>query len=325
MRSRLAPLALVPLLVAASAPVETARGAPEPDADIGVGIRLVDAPLARRDDPRAHVYIVDHLRPGDTIERRVEVANRSTRTRDVALYPAAATVGKEGFDFAVPNRATNELTGWVRLEKSVLTLKPDARARIKLTITVPESATAGEHYAVLWAEVEGERRPSANVVNVGRAGIRIYLSVGPGGEPPSDFVVDEMTGVRTESGDPLVTARVRNTGGRALDLRGELRLTDGPGALSVGPVAVQMETLAPGDTRQLRIPLDAVVPDGRWQARIVLASGRVQREATATITFGPTRLRSGFVEPTTAVTIGGVFALLVLVFFGAYAYHRRTR
>ena len=40
-----------------------------------VGIRIIDVPTGRSEDPRARQYIVDHLAPGTTITRRVEVTN----------------------------------------------------------------------------------------------------------------------------------------------------------------------------------------------------------------------------------------------------------
>jgi hypothetical protein len=65
--------------------------------------------------------------------------------------------------------------------------------------------------------------------------IRLYLSVGPGGAPAANFTIDSLTAKRTPDGHPTVLARVHNTGGRALDMNGTLRLVDGPGALDAGP------------------------------------------------------------------------------------------
>src|SRR5688572_30162225 len=65
-RSRLTGGALWALVIAvtAAAPV----GA---EATGSIGIRLVDAPVTARDDPRAQIYIVDHLAPGTVITRRI--------------------------------------------------------------------------------------------------------------------------------------------------------------------------------------------------------------------------------------------------------------
>ena len=59
--------------LAVASPPRPAR--PSGSAAGGIGLRLVDAPATARDDPRAQVYIVDHLAPGTVIHRRIEVSN----------------------------------------------------------------------------------------------------------------------------------------------------------------------------------------------------------------------------------------------------------
>lgn len=323
MRNRLAALALVPLLVGTGA---AAHAKPHHDADpTSVGVRLVDAPLERRDDYRAHIYIVDHLNPGDTIERRIEVTNYSPSARDVALYPGAAFVDKEGFLFG-DGRADNELTEWITLDETEVRLDAESRTRVLARITVPDDATSGEHYGVIWAEAGDRHEPHANVHNVARSGIRVYLSIGAGGEPPSNFELDDLGAKRTKDGQPVVSARLRNTGQRALDLRGELTLTDGPGGLSAGPFPVEITTLAVGDDRVVELPLDAVVPDGRWTAKLTLTSGKVDRESTATVVFGPALVESSAaVGPGTMLGLSGLVALLAVGALGVVAYRRRDR
>ncbi|MFY1696429.1 hypothetical protein [Solwaraspora sp. WMMA2101] len=323
MRSRIAALALVPLLVGTGVP---ASAAPAPDAGAtSLGIRLLDAPLERRDDYRAHIYIVDHLNPGDVIERRFEVTNFSTGAREIALYPGAAVVDKGGFLFG-DGRADNELTEWITLDETEVRLDPEHRTRVLARITVPDDATSGEHYGVIWAEAGDRPDPNANVHNVARSGIRVYLSIGDGGEPPSDFTLGDLTAQRTKDGHPVIGVRVRNTGQRALDLRGELTLTGGPGGLSAGPFPVEITTLAVGDDRMIELPLEAVVPDGRWTAKLALTSGKVERETTATVVFGPALVESSaIVSPTTAVGISVLIALLAFGALGVVAYRRRDR
>jgi hypothetical protein len=79
---------------------------------------------------------------------------------------------------------------------------------------------------------------------------------------------------------------VRNTGGRALDVSGTLRLRAGPGGLSAGPFPATLgTTLAIGDTEPVTILLDRRLPAGPWQARVTLHSGLIERNTQATITF----------------------------------------
>jgi hypothetical protein len=84
----------------------------------------------------------------------------------------------------------------------------------------------------------------------------------------------------------VVSALVRNTGGRALDLTGELRLTDGPGGLSGGPFPAELgTTLAPGDSSPVTVVLDEAIRGGPWQAWLALRSGATERAVEASLTL----------------------------------------
>ncbi|WP_371778406.1 peptidase [Streptosporangium subroseum] len=258
-----------------------AAGRPSPD---GIGIRLVDVPIAARADQRARRYIVDHLKPGMVINRRIEVTNSSDTPLRVALYSAAASIGNGRFAFA-EDRTSNELSTWTSIAPRGLTLAPHSSSMATVTVTVPDRASTGERYAVAWAEVT-TTAPPGGVSEVNRVGVRLYLSVGPGGAPPTDFTIDTLTTQRTAGGNPMVLAQVHNTGGRALDLTGDLRLTEGPGGMSAGPFDVELgTTLPPGGTGTATVALSDQVPDGPWKARIRLRSGLVERLAQATIRF----------------------------------------
>jgi hypothetical protein len=114
----------------------------------------------------------------------------------------------------------------------------------------------------------------------------MYVSVGEGTEPVTDFRIDTLTAARDDGGRPVVRTRVTNTGGRAIDLAGELRLVDGPGSLSAGPFEVQLgTTLAPGDEAPATVQQAEDLPDGPWNATVTVRSGELVKKASATITF----------------------------------------
>jgi len=185
----------------------------------------------------------------------------------------------------VAGASPNELSTWNAVRPDSLDLDAGAHASVTVTITVPRDAAPGERYAVVWAEV----RSGANgggVEQINRVGIRQYLSVGPGGPPAADFTIDTLTASRSADGAPAVLATVHNTGGRALDMAGELELLDGPGGLYAGPFPASLgSSLAIGDSGQVVIPLDVQVPDGPWEAVITLRSGLLERSAQATLIF----------------------------------------
>lgn len=332
MRSRVSALFLFVLLAApcSGAAGSTAVSATGGDRGGRLGLRLLEAPVIRKHDPRARTYVVDHLAPGTTIHRRMEVTNVSASRQHVELYAAAARIEHNRFVFA-PERTPNELTTWSSLDHPKVDLAPHGNAVVKLTIRVPKWAWHGEQYAVIWAQEAAKPDPTHNLGEINRVGIRVYLDVGPGGEPPSDFQIEKLTPMRDSDGRPEIVAQVRNTGGRALDMSGRLSLPEGPGGLKAGPFdATVGTTLLPGDVAPVTVILDKRIPAGPWKVRLALASGLVKRTVSATITFpdsgiGKSQTMS-FHLPIRVLLIGlmGLVPAVVLIMLGR-RYRSRAR
>ena len=251
----------------------------------GVGVRLLDIPAATQNDPRARSYIVDRLAPGTTIERRIQVQNNSDSAQSVRIYPGAATI-KNGSFIGRSDPAVNELTTWTSINQPQLELPAGQEADALVTIKVPADAAEDEHYAVVWAEVRSAPAKGTNIVQASRIGIRIYLSVGPGNGNPADFNITSFTTARDTDGNPQVTAKVTNTGGRAVDITGDLKLTEGPSDISAGPFPLKRATtIAPGGSQNVIFTLGAELPNGPWKAHLRLKSGLIEHETSATITF----------------------------------------
>ncbi|MEV4242008.1 peptidase [Streptosporangium canum] len=304
-----------------------------PTSGKGIGIRLLEAPVAARADMRAWSYIIDHLAPGSVIHRRVEVFNTTSTPKQVALYPAAAQIRNQKFQFADGHTA-NELSAWITLNQHEVTLAPHARSAVTATITVPEEAAPGERYAMIWAETAKAAPAGGGVAEVNRVGIRLYLDVGGGNPPPSDFTIDSLTAQRSPTGQQAVMAQVHNTGGRALDLSGDLKLTNSSGSLhySAGPFKVQTgTTLAPGDVGSVIAVLTEQVPNGPWRARMRLESGLTKRAAEATIQFpasGTAQAVAAEMDtdyPVVALVGGGALAALAAIAVLLTQRKRRSR
>lgn len=331
-RNPLASLLVVAALTAATGaaaapvPVTATRAAQDPGS---VGVRLMDIPVATADDPRTRQYVVDHLPPGSVVERRIAVSNTTDEVLSVALYPAAADIADGAFRGA-DGDTPNELSSWTGLDRDVVDVAPDAEVPVVLTLAVPDDAAPGERYAAVWAEV---RSPGeVGVVLVNRVGIRMYVSVGGGNAPASDFAIETLTAQRSGDGRPAVSALVTNTGGRALDMSGTLTLSDGPGSLTAGPFPAQLgATLAPGQSADVSVPLDQQIPAGPWNARLDLRSGLVEQSAEATIRF-PDDPGAADAVPTSRLAgiswllvIGALVALVALVLVAAALRRRAHR
>lgn len=303
---------------------------PAPSASPGAGsfgIRLVDAPVSEEHNPRAWEYIIDSLHPGTVIHRRIAVQNKSSKVAHIKVYADAATI-KDGSFIGGPGQARNELTSWASVSRPALTLAPGAAAVETATIRVPAEATRGERYAVIWAqETSRVQRPNQfSVVEVNRVGVRVYLAVGRGGALPTNFSVTEVTSGRDASGAPQVIARVRNTGQRAIDLLGTLKLFDGPGGASAGPFRFGAGlTLAPGQSGLMLAVLSKATPSGTWHVTVTMKSGITTRQSTAVITVTGL-MAAGFSSTEMGIFAGVVgVAVLVLAWFVARGLGLRVR
>ncbi|MFG3557886.1 hypothetical protein ACGGAQ_26255 [Micromonospora sp. NPDC047557] len=289
---------------------------------------MLEAPTNRRDDPRALRYIVDHLPPGTTIKRQLLIVNRTGEPRHVDVYPAAATLGSSAFIFG-EGRAANELTSWTTLDRSAVELEPWGETRVRATITVPPAASRGERYGVLWASTTSKPRANGEVEQIHRVGVRMYLDIGPGGEPASDFSIGDLRPARGPEGVPSLTVQVTNTGGRAIDLTGAITLSDGPAGSRAGPFPVgEGVSLPPGGAGQVVARFPAELPNGPWKAEVNLESGLVKRSLTAQIRFpDPGQAgRKGTVvsRALSPWTLGATVAALLLA-TGLAVFLRRSR
>ena len=295
-----------------------------------VSIRLLDAPTERRDDPRAQIYVVDHLEQGDRIERRIEVGNTTATDTTIKLYAAAATVRDGRFSFG-EGRARNELTSWTTVTPGEVAVPRGGKATATVTVDVPDDAVDGERYAVVWAELPSSGGQAA-VIN--RVGVRMYVSVGEGDEPESDFRIETLTAGREEDGTPVVRTSIENTGGRALDINGRMTLDDGPGGLRAGPFNVEVgTTLAIGERAPATVHLDKDLPNGPWDATVTIRSGELSRTAKATITFPeaagteaePVEAESVRKQRRVLIPIAVVLVLALLLALVLLALRRRRR
>lgn len=252
----------------------------------GIGIRIFETSAATHQDPLARSYIVNRLAPGASVRRQVEVTNGTHSVANVSVYPAAATLLHGEFAFA-GGHSRNELSSWTSVSSPTLRLSPGARAIETVTIHAAKDAASSERYGVIWAEVSVQASGSRGVTLANRVGIRMYVSVGPGGTPPLNFVIGALSAKRAAaSGQALLLAKVHNKSRRTIAISGNLTLSHGPGGVRAGPFAAKLALpLSPGATKLLTIRLDKRLPRGPWRAELRLQSGTVRRIVTAQITF----------------------------------------
>ena len=305
-----------------------ARPSAAPESPGSFGVRLVDVPVSEADNPRAMRYIVDYLPVESVIHRRILDLNNEPHTATFTVYPDSAQI-VGGLFVGDTGAASSELTNWITVQHPTVTLPAGKSATDMITIRVPRGATRGEHYGVIWVQQTSKSSQKSGFVltEVSRVGVRVYLAVGRGGAPPTSFGITSITASRSASGQPFVIARVRNTGGRAIDLNGTVRLADGPGGSSSGPFRGQkIVTLAPGQSWNVTFFLPKGLPAGSWRATVALVSGMTVVTGTASIRLAAAvTAQSGLsLMQWTWIALIGLVLLLALT-GGLYVWRHRPR
>jgi hypothetical protein len=293
----------------ASAPTSTT---PQVAAAGGIGIRLVASSTSAGNEPEGRIYVVDHVAPGAVIHRQVQVSNSTGSTVHIVLYAAAASMANDSFIGAV-GHTSNAVSTWTSIHPSSSDVPVRGMMTANVTISVPSTAAAGEHYGVIWAETRSTP-VNDGIIEVSRVGVRIYLAVGAGGLTPANFSIGSLSAMRSSVGQTTIHTVVRNTGGWPLDVSGTLRLTDGPGGLSASPLPVRLvRTLSAGDSQSIGVALNNNrIPAGRWHIRMSLQGGGLERSAAASLMLpGPTSHFGWLFLAIGLVVLFGIAALLV--------------
>jgi hypothetical protein len=282
MRRAVIPTLLACVGVLALAPV-AAGVSPQTPMRGALGVRLISQG-STSPNPLARAFVVARMAPGARLRRVFELANTTHRTMNVAIY-AAAAANRGAFSFGA-GRTQNDLSRWTKTGYGRLRLPPGSRRLCSITVSVPPRASSGERYAVIWAQLTAPAPAGGGVRIVNRVGIRMYVSVGPGGAPAPAFSIGPLSARRAASGAPLIAASIHNWGRGTLGFSGSLALTAGPAGLGTGPIRVSLTRgIPPGVTRRVRFRLSRALPRGPWRVHLRLTSGSVQHTAAATVTF----------------------------------------
>lgn len=261
------------------------------------------------------------LLPGEEMERRAVITNRTDEAHHVRVYPVDATVTAQG-GFALGERdATRSGVGaWLHLPVSELTLAPHSTTPLPFRVTVPADATPGDHAGGVVIETDPKGQPqdlgdnfAVQMNLVERIGVRVYLTVA--GQAVRTLGVGKLTWERTGNGIRFEVP-VTNTGNVRLDPRAELtfrgfRLPSDVLGMS------RVETLLPRST---------VTLTGRWPHPPLFAAGT----ATATIRvgddqMGQTSTRVRLVPVLPLVLAAAAVGLLAVAAVKAIRFLRRAR
>ena len=132
------------------------------------------APVAEGDKP-ANDWLIEYLKPGESLQERIRVSNFGTKEKNLTIY-AADTDKNDGKDFLAksPCQESDDIAGWIRLPSDNLTLGPGESKILSVNFVAPENAGVGLHTGAI---IVRETATAGNDEIALEKGVRIYLNV----------------------------------------------------------------------------------------------------------------------------------------------------
>lgn len=197
-----------------------------------VGALTISPPLREfTADPGTEFSDVIKLINEDEIERTFYATIEGFRARGERGEPEFFQTGEE-----------TQLATWITLEETTVTLKPREKREIKYTISVPEKASAGGHYAaIFWSSTPPQIEGKVGVGVVTKVGSLLLVRVS--GEIKEEMrLIDFSTSKKFYNRLPVqFLAAFENTGNVHLKPMGEIEIKPkffgvGKGKVSVNEV-----------------------------------------------------------------------------------------
>lgn len=314
-RTALAPLLLgLGLLVAAPAQAATQAPTPpssQPASTVSWGVRASDQDGAARDNYR---YTLD---PGGTRSDTLVVTNHGQQTLDLDVYAADGYTNSTGqLDVRPRTQQPEQVGAWLVPTTTHVTLEPGASTDVPFTLTVPPAATPGDYLGAIVTSRTAD--PGTGVAVETRSGVRVGLRV-TGDLAPRLAVTDARLAYHPTlnpfgAGSATLTYTVRNEGNVRLAANQNAQVTGPFGLLAADAGAIAaVPDLLPGESWQVQVPVDRVVPAFRVHMDGVLVpllpDGFDDAPAVAPVRFGT----SVWAVPWSTLALLALMALLVVL------------
>ena len=234
-------------------------------------------------DPPVKLYRAER---GSTLTGTLTVLNPSDTSVRVVMSLSDWVYQEDGTP-AYPEAGTTErsIAPWTTFSPSEAVLEPGARVQVRYTVAIPEAASAGTHWGVLFAKGQdvnpqpGVRLAAFNA----RVAHTIYVNVPP--ERPEGKVVGIFGQPPGEgAGDYALAIQYANTGNVAQQLVGHFELRDASGTSVFSRDLPQRVTL-PGETTASLVRIHGPLEAGAYSALVVYNYGDPQTDVAGEYPF----------------------------------------
>lgn len=271
------------------------------------------------------------LSPGETWKSTLKVIN--TNEYDLPLYANIAFLeanGDEGqskFTPVLEGDTNNSLANWIKVDKSTFEISREKSYELPFTITIPEDAPPGGHYAaiIVGSQPLNEKNEGPTISVSSSISSLLFLRVA--GDVVEQADIREFTTDQNFYSKPNVnfTLRFENKGNVHVQPQGEIAVTNMWGKQR-GVIPINQKTrfgnVLPNSTRKFEFEWKGAwnpLEFGRYRAEAVLTYGTDSKQNVSSVThFWVIPLKEAL------VTLGGIGIFILLVLWAIRRYIRRS-
>lgn len=230
--------------------------------------------------------------PGAVLADQVEISNNGPEKINLKVYASDAfTTATGGFDVLAAGGTADDAGGWVKLARTAVTIPARGKVIVPFTLTVPATATPGDHSAGIVASLSSFQTDTAgNRVAVDqRVGARVYLRIS--GTLAPGLAVERLTAEYHPNSNPFksgrttLTYRVRNTGNVRLGANQRVTVRTLWGGERVADGIANVTEILPGDAVDVVAEIGGALPavwlTGSVHAEPVAQAGDQKLQLTA--------------------------------------------
>ncbi|HVM91103.1 MAG TPA: DUF916 domain-containing protein [Verrucomicrobiae bacterium] len=248
--------------------------------------------------------------PGQTIIQKMTVHNDADASQSYTPVVNTIAPANEQGGLAFGPASSNDLSGWITVTPSKLDLAANQSGDFTITIKVPTNASAGGHYATVFAKSENGTVSVNGATLTPLVGTSLLLKVAGQTRESADVVEFSTQRARVIPGEPIdFTVRVRNSGNVHVKPQGTIEIYNGNVKVDEVPVNADALNVLPGSIRLFSAVSNKTLPAGSYRAELSLVYGAGQTVSVPAISFvviGETSMA------TMVAIILGIFVVILL-------------
>jgi len=209
------------------------------------------------------------LKPGETRQLRVQLANHSNNEMRTRTYAAEVyTIINGGFGAKLAAERSGGTTNWLDYPSDIVILRARSGVQRSFTVNIPRGTEPGEYLASVVIENAAPVKGTGSVAlnQIIRTAIAVAIRV------PGRLKGRLNIGAATHkfaSGNSVVAVSVSNTGNRLLKPLASFAVEDSNGNI-VTASTVQMDSFYAGTATAVELPLAAALAPGAYTVSLTL-------------------------------------------------------